>query len=126
VLEHDDLTLLKQHRILEIDRRTRELFAAGFVYPPGSGIRYSLSTQSQFNLEVVDRNRLALEMTYPVIWNRLNDDGTVSLDDAIELHGFYLTALGTGRGILDGGTVLKAAVRSATTIAEVEAVEDTR
>ena len=64
--------------------------------------------------------------TYPVKWNTLDDSDVIEIADSSALHTFYLTALGTYRTHVDSGTTLKDSVRAATTIAEVDAVEDTR
>ena len=65
-------------------------------------------------------------LVFPINWNTKGDEDTYTIADSADLHAFYLTAVGTLRSHLDSGTVLKDAVRAATTIAAVDAVEDNR
>ena len=65
-------------------------------------------------------------LTYPIVWNTIDDGDTVSLADAAALDAFYLTAVGELRGHLDSGTDLKDDVRAAADAEAVDAVVDSR
>lgn len=120
------LAIAKRHRFSEIDRRTRELICDGFEYPQGSGQRFSLSACGQARLMGLNQVRNDPNVIYPVHWNTKNDLALISLEDADQILAFYLAAVGTYRAHVDSGTSLKSLVRAATTIAEIEAVEDNR
>jgi hypothetical protein len=117
------LDQLKEERLKEIDARTDQLIDGGFIY---NSVLLSMSIESQVRLEGADRNRNDPAMSYPIRWNSLDDSDAVDLTDATELHTMFLTALGTLRARIDSGTLLKDAVRAATTVAEVDAVVDGR
>ena len=113
----------KRRKFAAIDARTDELIRLGFTY---SGKQFSLSIESQMKMVGAHAARNEPAMTYPIIWNTLGDEGTYSIVDANDLNGFYLTGVGTLRALLDSGTALKDQIRQATTLAEVEAVTDSR
>lgn len=117
------LPLAKKNKISEIDTRTSELIASGFSF---AGQQFSLAQTSQLNLLGMDLAKDDPAITYPIYYNTLSDDGSVALNNATDIHNFYLTALGTKRAYLDSGTGLKDAVRAAITVAEVDAVVDNR
>jgi hypothetical protein len=106
-----------------IDKRTDELIAGGFAY---GGKQFSLSATAQMKMVGTHGVRDDPALTYPIVWNTIDDNDTYSLTDATDLHNFYLTGVGTMRSILDSGTSLKGQVRAATTKAEIDAVVDPR
>jgi hypothetical protein len=118
-----DLAQLKELRWKQIDTRTNELIAQGFVF---GGVVLSLSLTAQLRVEALDRVRNEVFVVYPIVWNSIDDSLAVSVANAAELHTLYLTALGTIRARVDSGSVLKEAVRAAVTKAEVDAVVDNR
>lgn len=120
------LAVVKHSKSNEIDARTAQLIEVGFEFPPSSGKIFSLSKEFQLMLTGLNQERTAPEVTYPVDWNTKDDSDKLSLVDADMVRSFYMTAVGTVRAHRDSGTALKDQVRAATTIAEVEAVEDTR
>lgn len=113
----------KKKRVLQIDRHTDQLIEQGFSY---GGDTFSLSTFAQLKLVGSDTARNEPGFVYPVVWNNIDNTGTISLADATELHGFYLLAVGTIRSHLDSGTSLKNQVCAATTMAELNAIVDDR
>ncbi len=116
----------KDFKHAAIDVRTEELIAAGFEFPTGSGLWFSLSSHAQRNLQGLDQVRDLPEVIYPVAWNTLDDSAVLSIPDSATAHGFFLTAFAVYRAHLDSGTALKDQVRAATTVAEVDAVVDAR
>jgi len=118
-----DLTNVKAAKFEAIDLKTGELIAVGFTY---SGKVFSLSIEAQAKMIGAHQLKDDPAFTYPVTWGTLTDDSSVVLDDASDLHNFYLTGVGTIRVHLDGATPLKASVAAATTIGAVDAVVDPR
>lgn len=123
---HSPLDVAKKAKIVEIDARTTELIDNGFEYPPSSGVFFSLSTPGQTSLLGLEVARDDAAFLFPVNWNSKDDTGKNLLADSPTAHGFFLTALGTVRAHLDGGTAVKDMVRAATTLAEVDAIVDPR
>jgi len=113
----------KTTAVAAIDNRTSDLIAGGFTY---AGLQFSLSANAQMKMVGTHAVRDDANLTYPVKWNTLDDADTHELADSAALHAFYLTGLGAMRAHIDGGTVLKDAVRAAATIDEVAAVVDAR
>lgn len=125
---HDptDVKHQKPERIQAIDRRTDQLIGLGFEFPPGSGVRFSLSMESQSKLLGMDALRSDPLFTYPVVYNSIDDLEEFSIPDSATIHSFFLVAVGTYRAHLDSGTALKTQIRAATTQAELDAVVDNR
>lgn len=119
----NSLEAKRQEKCRSIDRKTDWLIAQGFAF---GGKVFSLSMGAQMKMVGITQVRNEAGVTYPIVWNTLNDDDTYSLADAATVLSFYLTGVGTYRAHVDSGTALKGQVRDATTIAEVEAVEDSR
>lgn len=119
----EDLSLEKERRFELIDARTRLLIDAGFVF---EGKTFSLSQQAQTTYTGLYAVRAEPVLVYPVQVNTRDDEATHELADADAVRAFYLTAVGTYRGRLDAGTVLKDQIRAATTRAELDAVVDER
>jgi hypothetical protein len=117
------LSDVKAAKCAAIDARTDELITAGFTY---NAKTFSLSQEAQARLTGINQVRDDAAVTYPVVWNTIDDGATESLADAAAVLAFYLTALGTYRGHVDGGTTLKDQVRAAATVAAVEAITDSR
>lgn len=120
---HDSLAFHKDLKIVQIDARTDAMIDRGFTF---GGIIFSLSLKAQMRIEGMDRFRNDPLCEYPVSWNSLDDTQHLSIPDAATLHVFYLTAAGTLRACVDSGTALKDLVRAAATIAEVDAIVDSR
>jgi len=119
----DPLELAKNRKLAAIDARTSEMIGDGFVY---ASKQFSLSLPSQSKMIGSHQIKDNPALVYPLKWNTKNDDDSHELNNAAELDGFYLTALGTIRARLDSGTELKDQVRAAADIAAVDAVVDDR
>lgn len=116
-----DLNEYKTKRGSEIDARTRQLIGAGFVH---SSKTFSLTLASQSKLNGAHAQKAS--MTYPVVWNSIDDLDTISLADEAAFDSFYDDAFDKVREHLDSGTTLKDSVRAAADRAAVDAVTDTR
>lgn len=119
----DALSPVKATKIIDIDTRTAELIDLGFTY---ASKQFSLSIPAQSKMMGTHQVKDNPALVYPINWNTIDDLDSYSIVNSADLDGFYLTALGTVRAHLDSGTVVKDSVRAATTIAEVDAVVDTR
>ena len=120
------LDLVQRLRYAEIDGRTDAIIQTGFEFPPASGQRFELSLEAQARMNallVLASNPL---MQYPIIWNMIDDDGSISLPDASTAIALCLTAVAAVRAILDSGSTLKTGVRAATTIEDAMSVIDER
>jgi hypothetical protein len=117
------LEVAKSLKAAAIDARTEALISEGFTF---SSKQFSLSVNSQLKLIGAFAARSDPAMTYPIKWNNKDDTDTISIADAAGLLSFYLTGVAAMRGHLDSGTALKDDVRAASTVAEVEAITDTR
>lgn len=120
------LPLAKEIKFNEIDSRTADLVAVGFIFPPGSGLTFSLSLPSQIKLMGIEMLRNDPAMVYPIRFNSKDDTGYIDLADETTVHNMTLVAFGTYRQYVDTGSVLKAQVRAATTVDEVNAIVDNR
>ena len=65
-------------------------------------------------------------LTYPVVFNAIDDSDTTSLADEATLDAFYDAAMDQVRTHRDAGTSLKDQVRAATTVSAVNAIVDNR
>lgn len=122
----DALTPIDEYREVkqaQIDLRTGELIATGYNF---AGKQFSLSANAQTNILAMFATKDHPLFTYPVGYNTIDDHEVFSIDSSATLEGMYMTALGTKKAYLDSGTDLKAAVRAATTKAEVDAIVDPR
>jgi hypothetical protein len=119
-LSLDDYKLLKHNAI---DRRTGELISVGYTYATK---QFSFSPNAQINILALDNTKDDPALTYPIVYNTIDDIDTYSIVDSADLHAMYLTALATKKAHLDSGTVLKDQVRSAIDKAGVDAVIDNR
>ena len=118
-----NLTELKQWRYEMIDAKTAELIKQGFGY---QGKQFSLSQNAQINIIGLDNAKDDPAITYPIKYNTIDDLDSYDVIDSSDVHNMYLSALATKKAYVDSGTTLKQQVRSATTIAEVNAIIDNR
>jgi len=118
-----DLSQLKAYRYMLIDQKTGELISNGFVY---ATLTFSLSQNAQINILALDETRDDPALTYPIVYNTIDDLDSYDVVDATDLHTMYLTALATKKGVMDSGTALKQQIRDAVDIAAVNAIEDNR
>lgn len=111
----------KTARFTLIDEKTVEVINRGFEFESKT---FSLSLSAQ--MKILGAYSAAAIITYPIIWNTIDDLDIHQLDDATVLGEFYEASVNAVRAALDAGTALKDQIRNATTLAEIAAVEDTR
>ena len=115
------LVIDKQAKTTEIAQRTEELIAAGFTF-----------SDEDFRMSELDRLRLAeyylvrSTLTYPLTLTSSDGLATVMVYNSTALEAVFDIVTTVTREYNDSGDVLMAQVRSATTLAEVAAVVDTR
>jgi hypothetical protein len=114
---------LKVARAAEIDARTEELIAEGFVASNGKRFRINDAAMLRYGLLYEARN---LAIAYPVLLNVYDNDGIQSLGSAAAVAVFYEEIVLGHRALLASGEALKQQIIDATTAAEVLAVEDNR
>ena len=102
-----------------IDKRTVELINGGFIFDSNT---FSLSEPAQLNW--VGMKTLEALMSFPSDITT-KDDGLYSLTQA-NLDPFIGTAMATKQAHLDSGRLLKISINAATTIEEIDAIEDNR
>jgi len=113
----------KAVRYKEIDARTGELILLGFTHATKV---FSLSQNAQINISGLHQSRDDVAMTYPISYSTLDDSEHYDVVDSADLHNMYLAALGTKKGHVDTGTVLKDSVRGAVDEVAVLAIIDNR
>jgi hypothetical protein len=107
----------------EINRKTEDIIGEGYVF---AGKTFSLSANGQTNILALEVTKDSPNLSYPVSFNTIDDSETFYIPDSETLHEMYLTALATKKSALDSGTDLKNLIKDATTIDEVDAVQDNR
>lgn len=113
----------KQAKFEQIDKKTNEIIARGFTW---DGVLLSLSLPAQTRLNGIYAMRDDPPGGYPVIWNSLDDNSFVTLNNAVDTTSMHDAAGDRLRTVVDSGTVIKEEVRQATTVAEVDAIVDPR
>jgi len=114
------LDTLRALRFGETDKQTQALLCNGFAY---GGKTLSMCITSQVKAD--GYARLSAE-DYPIELPTCDDSEIVSLADAAALDAYRDAQVAALKAVIDGGDTLKAALRSATTKAEIDAVVDTR
>ena len=109
---------LKEARNQEIDLNTSQLIEVGFIF---GGSLFSMSITAQINWSNFPQLPDAL---FP-LHITTKDDNTFILSLANKMN-FYFTALSFKNGYLQSGGLLKAAIKAALTIEEVELIIDNR
>lgn len=122
--EVPSLKPLKVARAAEIDARTEELIAAGFVASNTKRFRIDDGALTRYQALFTARN--AAGITYPTLVNTYDNDGVQSLGGAAAVATFTEEMLVGHAGIIASGAALKQQIIDATTAAEVLAVEDNR
>lgn len=128
VAAHDpgSLARVKTAKAAAVDARTDELIEAGFEFPPASGMVFVPTANFQRTLMGTMLIKGNPALTYPIEWSTADNSGKITLANATDVENFYLTGLGAIRAHKDSGTAIKDQINAATTVAEVEAVEDLR
>lgn len=127
VVDAADFPAYKQAKNAAIDQRTVELINQGFLYS-SKVFSLSSSAQSYWNgLGNLAANGLLTEPDdFPMTVNTLDDTDTHDIVNIANAIGLFAAAAATIKGHLASGTALKTQVRAATTVAEVDAVVDSR
>lgn len=123
IVEADWLNYYKRTKFDQINNKTQELIDLGYVY---NGFAFSLSEKAQTNILALYSTKDDVHLIYPILFNTIDDLNTFEAIDANTIADMYYTALATKKSKLDAGTVLKSQVRDATTVFEVDAIEDNR
>ena len=108
-----------------INARTREIIAAGYEWPPGSGQMFSLSDTAQRNLSELDKIRDTL-VEYPLQMSLLDDSAVYSVKDAAELRNMYLTGLSVVKSAYGSGNALKEKIHAASVAEDLDVIADSR
>jgi len=116
-----DLAEYKAFRIDEIDSKTNDLIALGYVY---QGYTFPLSQNGQINLLGMITTKDYLP--YPINLNNINDTAVYQIQNATDLSNLYMTALATKKAILDSGTALKQQINAAIDELAVSLIIDNR
>jgi hypothetical protein len=120
ILDLSDLTLeeLKNYRYLEIDNRTQELIAEGFVF---DGRRFSMSINAQINWSNFPN---LPDQVFPLPIMDMDENLYIlSLENKLN---FYLAALNFKNAQLKSGSALKAQIKACTNKECVNSIIDNR
>nr|BDD44674.1 hypothetical protein 4 [Legionellales bacterium] len=125
VVDSAELDAAKDTKILAIDSRTRQLIFGGFDY---NGSQFSLSLEAQTNwntlrIEILDEANP--EDAFPLYVTTL-DNSEYTIPDYAEFKAIYKAGKKKKKDYIDDGRALKIQVKQADTVAEVEAIIDTR
>ena len=123
ITESDWLDSYKGQKLQEINNNTDELISAGYTY---SGLTFSLSEKAQTNILALYSTKDDPVLPYPIVFNTIDDLDSFEAIDAATIANMYYSALATIKGRIDSGTVLKDQIRNATTVAEVDLIQDNR
>ena len=123
ITESDWLDSYKGQKLQEINNNTATLIRLGYTY---SGLTFSLSENAQTNILALYSTKDDPVLPYPIIFNTIDDLDTFEAIDAATISNMYYAALATKKTHLDSGTILKNQIRNSTTVAEVDAIQDTR
>lgn len=128
LLEHyaevEVLKPLKIARAAEIDARTEELIAEGFVGSTSKRFRIDDCALVRYNVMYLTRN--AGSSVYPKVINVYTNDAVQNLPTVAAVEQFCTEVFLGQQAIIDSGTALKVQIIAATTIAEIDAVVDNR
>lgn len=120
----ESLAAAKEKRYVEIDRDTERLIAGGFGH---AGKTFSLSAAAQSKWLGLAQIGASLDPSdFPIVVPTIDDLGTHSIADNVEIQTMLSVAFGTVKAHLDSGEALKASVRVAADLAGVAAVVDNR
>lgn len=128
--QEDSLAKAKHDKMEAIDARTNALIFDGFEFPADSGNIFSLSIKAQSYWNglgnLISTGLLSDAQDFPMTVNLKDDSGVHILQNIQAATQMFAAAAATVKGHLASGTALKNQVRGATSVAEVEAVIDSR
>lgn len=119
----DWLDFYKAEKMEEININTETLIQAGYTY---SGLTFSLSEKAQTNILALYSTKDDPNLTYPIVFNTIDDLDTFEALDALTIANIYYSALTTKKTYIDSGTVLKEQIRVATSAAQIDLIQDNR
>jgi len=123
IVESDWLDSYKGQKLQEINNNTDDLIKVGYTY---AGLTFSLSEKAQTNILALYSTKDDPVLHYPLVFNTIDDLNSFEAIDATTIANMYYSALATVKGRIDSGTVFKDQIRNATTVAEVDAIQDNR
>lgn len=115
---------LKMWKAAQIDARTEELIAAGFL--ASNGKRFRIDDRAMCRYQILFESRNNAGLTYPILINVYDNDGVQSLGVAAAVVAFVEEVYLGHQAIIASGAALKQQVIDATTVAEINAVVDNR
>lgn len=118
-----DLSALRNEKFKQIDARTTELILSGFTH---NDKVFSTSQGAQNKWSAIMTLLSLGQVTFPLEVSTKDDTEPYLIQDATELATMYGTMVETGKVHHDSGEALKAQVRSASTVAEVQVIIDPR
>ena len=118
-LDGEYLAYKKQSRYNQIDYKTRNLIASGFIY---DGKTFSLSISAQINWNALQNQ--TIEFTWPVEISTI-DNNKYSLIQA-NIKAFWVAGKDLVKGHLDSGRNLKVSIIAAIDEIAVDAIIDNR
>ncbi len=119
--EAEKVAFEKPIRRGEIDSKTGDLVAAGFIR---STRTLSLSTNAQVNWASL--HIIADNLTYPYEMMSQDDTQTLSIPDAATMRAICEAGIAAAQSARETGVALKDSINAASTLAELAAVEDGR
>lgn len=98
----------------------------GFEYPASSGLYFSMSLEAQSKWNALNQGRDDLTSLgrYPFRVTTIDDQGAYEIQNAADMHGLWLTMLGTGMAIQEAGESAKVSLNAAPTAAAAEAIAE--
>lgn len=116
---------VKKAKAEEIDATTDYLISQGFEH---AGRRFSLSNEAQLTLNglYIGREDPQWQAAYPYAYNSIDDLDALTIAGPEDIAALWNSARAGLAVAIVSGTQLKELVRSATTVAEVEAIVDPR
>lgn len=115
---------IREEKIKEVDLKTRSLIDQGVIY---DNLVFSLSQVAQLRYSgLVAGASLLQPSDFPIKVNTKNDKNVKHLNSTTEIQNFAKEVISTIKTHIDSGTAIKDALRSATTLAELESIQDSR
>lgn len=117
--DHNNLDYQKKFKVIDIDKKTKELIGQGFAY---EGKTFSLSIEAQSNW--VSLKVLSSSLSWPISITTI-DDTEYNLSE-IDVEGFLNQAVSVKQSHLDSGRSLKIATNLSSDQTEFNLVVDNR
>lgn len=114
---------LKVQRAAEIDARTEELIAEGFVASNGKRFRIDDGALTRYQVMFEARNA---GISFPILVNEHANDNAQSLPSAAAIVSFVEEIYVGHQAIIASGSALKQQIIAASSVAEINAIVDNR